>query len=72
MNYTYFSNTVRQNQVCPSTSKLLYLLVEEEPHILMERIYTHNLMIHTEPNLLQGNEVNHKSKIFTIYLFVIL
>ena len=34
----------------------------------MERTYIHNLMIHTEPNLLKGNEVNHKNKIFTIYL----
>ena len=38
----------------------------------MERIYIHNLMIHTEPNLLQGNEFNHKNMIFTFYLFVIL
>lgn len=38
----------------------------------MERIYIYNLMIHTEPNLLQGNEFNHKNRIFTFYLFVTL
>ena len=38
----------------------------------MKIIYIHDLMIHTEPNLLQGNEVNHKNRIFTFYLFVIL
>lgn len=38
----------------------------------MERIYIYNLKVHTEPYLLRGNEVNHKSKILSIYLFVIL
>ena len=38
----------------------------------MERICIHNLMIHTEPNLLQQNEFNDKNRIFTLYLFVIL
>lgn len=38
----------------------------------MERIYIHNLIVHTGPNLLHGNEVKHKNSIFSINLFVIL
>lgn len=73
MNYTYFFNIIKNKIkfVHILAKQLLYLIVEEEPNILMERINIHNLMIHTKPNLLQGNEVDHKNKIFTIYLFVI-